>query len=182
MKNYKAYLPFAVVLVAAAMAGCSTMSTRAAGVADSTRSALDRAGFKDVTVAQDRAKGVVTLGGQVAVEGDKAQAEAIARSLAGNEVVSNEIAVVPPGFEGDAKMVNSDLDKGIESNLHAALVVDSLEKSVQYTVKNHVVTLTGHVNSEAKRARAEGVASAVPNVHQVVNELQVTATKATSTR
>jgi osmotically-inducible protein OsmY len=40
--------------------------------------------------------------------------------------------------------------------------------------------LTGEVNSEAKRAQAEQVASTVPNVQQVVNELQVKGQKATS--
>jgi osmotically-inducible protein OsmY len=88
--------------------------------------------------------------------------------------------VVPPGIEKEARTVNSDLDKGIEGNLDAALIQDRLQKVVNYAVKNQVVTLTGDVNSEAKRARAETVASAVPNVQQVVNELQVKAQKATS--
>jgi osmotically-inducible protein OsmY len=43
---------------------------------------------------------------------------------------------------------------------------------VKYAVKNHVVTLTGEVGSQSKRARAGEVASAVLNVEQVVNELQ----------
>jgi hypothetical protein len=34
------------------------------------RKSLDQAGFKDVSVSQDRDKGVVTLGGQVASDGD----------------------------------------------------------------------------------------------------------------
>jgi len=72
------------------------------------------------------------------------------------------------------------LDKGIESNLHAALIPESLEDSVKYSVKNNVVTLTGDVDSQAKRGRAQEVASRVPNVQQVVNELQVRGQKATS--
>ncbi|MBK5295295.1 MAG: hypothetical protein JJE04_26910 [Acidobacteriia bacterium] len=35
------------------------------GGGDSIRSSLDQAGFKDVSVKQDRDKGVVTLGGHV---------------------------------------------------------------------------------------------------------------------
>ena len=42
------------------------------------------------------------------------------------------------------------------------------------------MTLTGDVDSQATRARAEQVASAVLNVQQVVNELQVKGQKATS--
>ena len=48
-------------------------------------------------------------------------------------------------------------------------------------MKNGVVTLTGEVRSEARRSSAQSIASAVPNVTQVVNELQVKDQKATST-
>ena len=121
----------------------------------------------------------MTLGGHVAADGDKSQAESIARSIAGAQVVSNQIAVIPSGSESDAKNVNSDLDKGIESNLHAALIKEKLHESVKYAVKNHVVTLSGDVDSQSKRARAQEVASAILNVQQVVNELQVKKQKAT---
>ena len=72
------------------------------------------------------------------------------------------------------------LGQGIESNLDAALIKDRLHESVKYAVKNHVVTLTGEVDSQGKRARAEAVALSVLNVQQVVNELQVKARKASS--
>jgi osmotically-inducible protein OsmY len=124
---------------------------------------------------------VVTLGGQVGSDSDKSQAELIAKSLAGGQVVANQIAVVPPGAESDAKAVNADLDTGIEKNLDAALIVNKLQKNVKYTVKSGVVTLTGEVNSESLRTQAEQVAASVPNVQQVVNELQVKNQKATST-
>jgi osmotically-inducible protein OsmY len=105
----------------------------------------------------------------------------IAESFASGQVVANQIAVIPPGVEGDAKAVNSDLDKGIEKNLDAALIQNRLNKSVRYDVKNGVVTLTGEVNSQATRAYAEKVAATVANVQQVVNELQVKNQKASST-
>jgi len=162
------------------LAGCSTTSTKTADVASAVRTSLDQAGFKDVSASQDRDKGVLTLGGHVTGEGDKSQAESIARLIAGNQVVSNQIAVIPPGGESDAKKMNSDLDKGIEGNLDAALIQDKLHDSVKYSVKNSVVTLTGNVDSQSKRAQAQEVASTVPNVQQVVNELQVKAQKATS--
>jgi osmotically-inducible protein OsmY len=65
--------------------------------------------------------------------------------------------------------------------LDAALIQNKLRNGVEYEVKSGVVTLTGEVNSEAKRARVEQVTSTVPNVQQVVNELQVKHQKATST-
>jgi osmotically-inducible protein OsmY len=170
------------VAVVGTLAGCATTSTKAVDVSDSIRTSLDQAGFKDVSLAQDRDKGVVTLGGHVAGDADKSQADSIARSFARAQVVSNQIAVIPPGAESEAKTVNSDLDKGIESNLDAALIQDKLHDSVKYAVKNHVVTLTGEVDSQSKRARAGEVASAVLNVQQVVNELQVKGQKATSSK
>src|SRR5450432_2875091 len=111
MKTFKPYL--LTLLVVVMLAGCSATSTKTADVSGSIRTSLDQAGFKDVSSSQDRDKGVVTLGGHVAAEGDKAQAESIARSFAGNQVVANQIAVIPPGVESDAKKLNSSLDKGI---------------------------------------------------------------------
>jgi hyperosmotically inducible protein len=180
MKTLKPCLSLVAALLVGVLAGCSTTSTQAADVSSSIRTSLDQAGLKDVSIDQDRDKGVVTLGGHVAGESDKSRAESIAKSLAGVQVVANQIAVVPPGIESEAKKVNSDLDKGIESNLDAALIKDGLHDDVKYAIKNKVVTLTGDVDSQAKRARAERVASSVPNVEQVVNELQVRKQKATS--
>ncbi|MBZ5641168.1 MAG: BON domain-containing protein [Acidobacteriia bacterium] len=168
------------ILVFASLNGCSGVSSKSPDVSDMVRRELDQAGLKDVTVSQDRDKGVVTLGGHVAYDADKSQAESLAKSSAGNQVVANEIAVVPPGLEDDSKTVNSDLDKGIEKNLDAALVMAKLNKSVNRDVKNGVVTLTGDVNSETKRKLAETIATNVPHVQQVVNELEVKNRKATS--
>jgi osmotically-inducible protein OsmY len=105
------------LLVAGALTGCSETSTKSPDVSDSIRKSLDQARFTDVSVSQNRDKGVVTLGGHVAADADKAQAESIATSIAGRQVVANEIAVRPPGLEREAKTVASDLDKGIELNL-----------------------------------------------------------------
>jgi osmotically-inducible protein OsmY len=182
MQKLRPYLTLAALLAVGTMAGCSTMPTKAPDVADSIRHSLDQAGLKDVSVSQDRDKGVVTLGGHVPTEGDKAQAEAAAKSFAGPQVVANEIAVIPPGVEKEAKAVNSALDKGIEHNLDAALIHNRLKENVKFDVKNAVVTLTGEVDSQSRRAMAEKVAAGVPYVNQVVNELQVKNQKATSTK
>lgn len=180
MKMLRPCLASLAVVVLGTLAGCSTSSTKAVDVAGSIRTSLDQAGLKDVSASQDSDKGVVTLSGHVTADSDKSQAQSIATSLAGTEVVSNQIEVIPPGVETKAREINADLDKGIESNLDAALIQDRLHESVKYAVKNNVVTLTGEVDSQAKRARAEVVASAVLNVQQVVNELQVRAQKASS--
>jgi hyperosmotically inducible protein len=180
MKTLKSCLTLLTLLALGTLVGCSNTSTKSPEVADNVRKSLDEANLKDVSVSQDRDKGVVTLGGHVGADSDKSRAESIAKSVAGNQVVSVQIAVIPPGAEGDAKAVNSDLDKGIASNLDAALIQNKLHKSVKNDVKNGVVTLTGDVRSQSERTQAETIAATVPNVLQVVNELQVKDQKATS--
>jgi osmotically-inducible protein OsmY len=168
------------LLAVGILAGCSGTATKSPDVSDTIRKSLDQAGFKDVTVSQDRDKGVVTLGGKVTSESDKSQAESLAKSLAGTQVVADQIAVIPVGAEKEAKAVNSDLDAGIEKNLDAALIQNKMHDNVKYEVKSGVVTLTGEVNSQDKRELAGKVATAVPNVQQVVNDLQVKNQKASS--
>jgi hyperosmotically inducible periplasmic protein len=168
--------------ILASIAACSNTPTKAPDVTDNIRKSLDQANLKDVSVSQDRDKGVVTLTGTTATEADKAQAESIAKAAAGSQVVSNEIAVRPSGDESVAKKVDSDHDKAIEKNLHALLVQNRLDHDVRYEVKNGVVTLKGTVNSQTRRSMVEKLATGVPEVHQVVNELQVKNQKATSSK
>ena len=182
MTTLKRCLTSLTLLAVVSLVGCSGASRKSADVSDSIRKSLDQAGLKDVSVTQDRDKGVVTLGGSVKTDADKAQAESIANSIATGQVVADQIAVIPPGAESDAKAMNSDLDAGIGKNLDAALIQAKLRKGLSYDVKSGVVTLTGEVNSEARRQQVEQVASNVPNVQQVVNELQVKDQKATSTK
>ena len=182
MKTFKLCLGLLALLLVGTLVSCSGTATKSADVSESIRKSLDQAGFKDVSVSRDRDKGVVTLGGHVAADADKSQAESIAKSIATGQVVANEILVLPPGGENDAKAVNTDLDKGIGNNLDAALIQNGLQKSVKYDVKNGVITLTGEVDSQSKRAEAEKIASLVPNVQQVVNNLQVKNQKATTSK
>jgi hyperosmotically inducible protein len=181
MKTLKLCLTMFTLLAIGSLVSCSRTSKLSPDVSDSIRKSLDQAGLKAVSVTEDRDKGVVTLSGNVATDADKAQAESIATSIATGQVVSNQIAVVPPGAEGEAKAINSDLDAGIAKNLDAALIQNKCHKGVTYDVKSGVVTLTGEVSSQAKRAQVAQVASTVPNVQQVVNELQVKNQKASST-
>jgi hyperosmotically inducible periplasmic protein len=175
-----ATFPALVALLVIGIVGCSSSPRKSPDVSDAIRRSLDQAGLKDVSVTQDRDKGVLTLGGRVPADGDKAQAESIAKSNAAGQVVSDQIAVIPPGVESEAKTVNADLDKAIDKNLDAVLVQNRLNKGVRYDVKNGVVTLKGEVNSQTNRGRVEKLAAGVPNVLQVVNELQVKDQKATT--
>jgi hyperosmotically inducible protein len=161
------------------VAGCARESTESPDVAGDIRSALDQAGLRGVHVSQDRDKGVVTLSGDVRSGDAKSQAESIAKSVAAGQVVSDEVAVVLPG-DSDAKTIRADLDKGIDKNLDAALIQNRLNKAVSHDAKNGVVVLNGEVNSEAKRLAAQKIAASIPNVQQVINELDVKNQKATA--
>lgn len=180
MNLLKVLMPVSVVILAGGLWGCANSPAKSPDVTAPIRQSLNAAGYKDVVVSEDRDKGVVTLTGHVPGDAEKAQAQTTATSLAQGLVVANEIAVVAPGVESQAKAINSDVDAGIEKNLDAALIQNNLKKAVSFTVKNGVITLTGQVNSESLRTEAAQIASTVPYQQQVVNELQVKNQKATS--
>jgi osmotically-inducible protein OsmY len=171
-----------ILALGCVVGGCSSSPTKSPDVSDKVRKDLDQANFKDVSVNQARDKGVITLTGHVASDSDKGQAEGIAKADSAGQVVADEIAVMPPHDDNKTEKVNSDLDSGIEKNLDAALIQARLDKEVKYDVKNGVVTLKGNVNSQSTRGRAESIASQVPNVRQVVNEMDVKDQKATSSQ
>jgi hyperosmotically inducible protein len=175
----KFFLPITLGLTLLVVCGCSE-TPKSPEVSDSIRKSFDQAGLNDVSVSQDRDKGVVTLTGTVGSDSDKSRAESIAKAIAGNQVVADQIAVRPPGQESMMKKVDSDLDSAIEKNFDATLIAQKLDKNVKYSAKNGVLTLTGEVNSQAKRTYVEKLAGQVPNVRQVVNELQVKNQKATA--
>src|SRR5262249_15078327 len=107
---------------------------------------------------------------------------AIAKSAAGTQVVANQISVRPPGNESEAKAVDSDTDKAIDKEVDAVLVKNKLKHDVSYDVKNGVVTLKGDVASQNRRSMVEKLVPSVPNVKQVVNELEVKNQKASSSK
>jgi hyperosmotically inducible protein len=181
MKTIKTVSTLLMAFSIAAALACSSQH-RAPDVSSNVRNALNQAGFNDVSVSQDRDKGVVTLTGKVSTDDDRAKAESITRSIAGNEVVSNEIGVRPEGDEHTASKVDSNIDSGIDKNLTAMLLQHKLKRDISYDVKNGVVTLKGNVPSPSQRSSAEQLAQQVPNVKQVVNELEVKNQKATSNK
>lgn len=168
-----------------ALAGCARdtgTNDMTDDVAGNIEKSLDQANIGDVDVDQDRDKGVVRLTGSVSTDAEKAEAEAIAKAAAPRDVIANEIRVLPAGMESRADDVADDLDAGIERNLDAAFTKSAV-RDVTPRVETQVVTLTGEVASAAERTRVEKIAAEVPNVKQVVNELEVkerTAPRATT--
>jgi len=59
------------------------------------------------------------------------------------------------------------------------LIANHLDSQhIRYDAKNGVLTLKGDVDNTAQREDAEKLAATVPNVQQVVNELDVKGAKA----
>jgi hyperosmotically inducible periplasmic protein len=178
MRVLKLTAAIAALALVGSFSACSDTHSKSPDVTGSIRRSLDQAGLRDVSVSQDREKGVVTLTGNVKSDAEKSQAEMIAGSNAPTQVVSNHIAVRPAGEESTSKKVESDTDKTIDKNVDAELV----KLRLQHDVNKGVVTLKGTVNSPAKRATVEKATKNVPNVQQVVNEIEVKNTEATSSK
>ncbi|MGB8129845.1 MAG: BON domain-containing protein [Candidatus Angelobacter sp.] len=175
VKNVMATLAGFLLFVAI---GCTSNRANTPDVKDQVSKALANAGYKDVKVATNNDKQLVTLAGDVKTQEDKDKAEDLAKSAAAGFVVSNEIGVRPEGVEGDAKKIDSNVDDAIEKDFKAVIIANRLEKQhIRFDAKNGVLTLKGNVDSPGQRQQVEKLAASVPNVQQVVNELDVKGAK-----
>jgi hyperosmotically inducible periplasmic protein len=158
--------------------GCSSNKANTPDVKDQVSKALANAGYKDVKVATNNEKQLVTLTGDVKTQEDKEKADDVAKSTAAGFVVSNEIGVRPEGVEGAARKIDSNVDDAIEKDFKAVIIANRLEKQhIRFDAKNGVLTLKGNVDSPGQRQQLEKLAASVPNVQQVVNELDVKGAK-----
>src|ERR1700682_6504667 len=153
---------------------CSNKAGDNASYKDSVKKALELAELSDVSVAEDRNKNTVTLTGTVHSDDARAKASDVAKAAAGNRTVVNEVSVQPVGAESDAKSIASNLDDAIEKNYKAALISNGLEKQhINFKAKNGVLILKGSVKTVAQRQEAQSAAASVPNVQQVLNQINV---------
>ncbi len=137
--------------------------------------ALNTNNLSSISVSQDQQKGVMTLTGSVNSQDQKTQAESLAQQAAPGYTIADEIGVQPAGAESQAKSVASSLDNGIEDNYKAELKGHKNldDQSIDYTAKNGTLVLKGSVKTVAQKQEAEHLAKRVPNVQQVVNEIEV---------
>jgi len=181
------YVVVAVLMLLLVGTGCNKQAENAsnpntnnaapantANVKDAVSKALEQADLKDVHVSDDNDKNVTTLTGVVHSPEAKEKAAEVAKSAAPGRIIANEVSVQPVGAESRARSIASNVDDGIEKNFKAAITANGLDKAhIRASAKNGVLTLKGTVDTEAQRQEAQKVASSVPNVAQVVNELQV---------
>ena len=156
------------------VAGCNTTPAHPDDKTAVTQS-LSANNLSDVSVSQDQDKGVITLTGNVASDDQKSQAASLAQQAAPGYTIANQIGVRPVGAEGQASSVASSLDSGIEDNFKASLKGHSNldDQSISYSSKNGTLLLKGTVKTVAQKKEAEKLAKQVPNVQQVVNEIEV---------
>jgi osmotically-inducible protein OsmY len=156
------------------LSGVACTRTRNASYKDNVQKALEQADLKDVNVSEDQDKNTITLSGKLHSDDAKQRAAEIAQSAADGRVIANEISVEPVGNESAARKIESNVDGAIEKNYKAALIANGLDKAdIRFDAKNGVLTLKGKVKSADQRQQAQVVAASVPNVAQVVNEIQV---------
>ena len=166
------FLIAAMLLALLASVACSR--TNNAAYKDSVKKALEQADLTEVTVSEDEAKNTITLGGKVHSENARQQAAQVAQAAAGNRIVANEISVEPVGETSAARSIERNTDDAIEKNYKAALIAKGLDKQhIHYSAKNGVLTLKGSAKTTQQRQDAQQIAANIPNVSQVINEIQV---------
>ena len=176
IRRHSLYATATVLAALLVFAGCekATHPDEKAAVTNSLKSNS----LSAVNVSQDRDKGVMTLTGNVSSEDMKTQAETLAKQAAPDYTVADEIGVRPPE-QSNAGAISSDLDSAIEDNFKAEVKAhESLnDQSIRCSAKNGTLVLKGTVKTTAQKREAESLAKHIPNVQQVVNEIEVKPTK-----
>jgi hyperosmotically inducible protein len=172
-RSPRSFLLGAAILMSGAMviAGCNkTHPDEKSAVTNS----LNGNNLSAVSVSQDQDKGVMTLSGNVDNADAKSQAESLAKQAAPDYTVANEIGVRPPEV-ANAGAVASNLDSAIEDNFKAAIKAhENLnDQSIHASAKNGTLMIKGSVKTAAQKKEVGTLAKQVPNVQQVVNELEV---------
>lgn len=124
----------------------------------------EAAGAIDVAVEN----GVITLDGTVISLSHKRIVGVLAWWTPGCRDVVNSLAVVPPEDDNEEEVADA---------LRLVLDMDPLVEAdtISAQVRNYVVTLEGHVRTEAERRRAELDAWALFAVDKVINKIEVRA-------
>ncbi|MFZ0746326.1 MAG: BON domain-containing protein [Terracidiphilus sp.] len=169
------FMPGAAALLAGGLviAGCHNQASHPDEKSAVTNS-LKNNNLSSVDVSQDRDKGVMTLTGNVNSDDMKTQAETLAKQAAPDYTIADELGVRPAG-ESNAGSIASNRDSAIEDNFKASLKEHKAldEQSIHCSAKNGTLVLKGTVKTAAQKREAAALAKRVPDVQQVVNEIEV---------
>jgi hyperosmotically inducible protein len=163
----------AILVGSLVLAGCHNQPAHPDEKAVVTNS-LSSNNLNNIDVSQDREKGIMTLTGNVASDDQKNQAETLAKQAAPDYTIADEIGVRPAG-DSSAGTVASNLDSAIEDNFKASIKAHNNldDQSIHCKAKNGTLVLKGTVKTMEQKKEAESLAKQVPNVQQVVNELEI---------
>ena len=116
-------------------------------------------------------KGVVQLNGFVDSEKEKAQAEAVAKTVEGVKGVENNLAI-KQGKHTSGEIMD---DSALTAKVKSALIEDPSTKAGDINVETRqgVVQLSGFVSTQAQKDAAAKVAGAVHGVKSVQNGLSI---------
>ncbi len=121
--------------------------------------------------------GAVTLTGQVPAEVDKQLAGSVVKDIPDVKSVDNQLQVNPGIKPSETSLREgmrvTDLEIRADLNEKLALSQALQGQSIQATVQDRTVTLTGRVETPAQKTGAEQLANSVANVVGVVNNLEV---------
>lgn len=172
--SQRPFLLGAALLMGSAMVIAGCQNKNHPDEKSAVTNSLNSNNLGSVDVSQDREKGVMTLKGNVASADAKQQAESLAKQAAPDYTVANEIGVRPPEA-ANAGSVASNLDSAIEDNFKAAIKAhENLnDQSISGSAKNGTLVIKGSVKPAAQKKEVGTLAKQVPNVQQVVNELEV---------
>ncbi len=137
--------------------------------------ALGQHNLRSVTVSQDRAAGTITLSGIVGSNENKQTADQLAQQAAPGYSIVNKIQVQNAGLVSAIKDAQKDvkLDSAIEKHYKATLAAHKDLKGIHYSAYNRTLTLKGSVKTYKLRQEAQDLANKVPDVQQVINEIQI---------
>jgi len=161
----------AVLLGALTLAGCNSAHP---DEKSAVTTSLSNNNLSAVSVSQDRDKGVMTLSGNVDSQDQKSQAESLAKQAAPDYTIADVVGVRPPG-DNQAGSAASHRDSAIEDNFKAEIKEHKNlnDQSISASAKNGTLLLKGTVKTLKQKKEAENLAKHVPNVQQVVNEIEV---------
>jgi osmotically-inducible protein OsmY len=150
--------------------------------------------------------GVVTLNGELADDTERAEALLLARTTEGVKRVEDNLTISPatapasaaaptstaatppspaaPSPAGQPTVGAPDTDAALADRIKSQLASDSQIKNaaIDVSAKSGVVTMQGTVPTRAAKQRALTVTSGIDGVKQVVDRLQVSAAKSSSTK
>jgi hyperosmotically inducible protein len=159
-----------------ALGGCSSTQSTGEIIDDASITASVKAklaGDPEVSAHEidvDTVDGRVTLTGAVDSAAERAEAVRLAQETDGVEGVTDNLTV-----GGSPSLGEHVDDAGITASVKAKLADDPMVKArnIDVDVNQGVVTLTGKVQTEAERMRAEQIAQSASGVKSVTNNLEV---------